>query len=308
MLPAGQHLKGYIRLTSSPHKPKTKKILNLEALTASLEYRWEDAIRLNDEVLDRFPRDAEALNRKGRAYMEMGQLAASREAYSESLKADPANMIARRNLQRLETIYKADGAGETAAPRKMGIPPGSVFVEEIGKTWIDDLTHPAENDVLAQVAPGDVLKLVVEGERVFVKTVGDVLLGQVDQSIGSRMAKLMGIGHEFEAYALGQSMNSLRFIIQETVRAEESAGTMTFPRQIPPHLELLKEREQLSLREEGDFNFGDEDDEDEDEEEDEDDESKTGDDAEDADEEEKVAEEEEADDFTKDPDEEEPAQ
>ena len=250
-------------MSNFQQKPKTKKVLNLEALTASLEYRWDDAIALNDEILERFPRDAEALNRKGRAYMEQGKLAASREAYSEALKADPANMIARRNLQRLETIYQADGADETAAPRNMGIPRGAVFVEEIGKTWIDDLTHPVDNGILAQVAPGDMLKLVVEGERVFVRTMKDVQLGQVDQSVGSRMAQLMAIGHEFEAYALGQSMNSLRFIIQETARAEESIGIMTFPRQIPPHLDLLREREQLSLREEGDFLFGDEEDEDE---------------------------------------------
>ena len=249
-------------MSNYQQKPKTKKVLNLEALTASLEYRWDDAIALNDEILERFPRDAEALNRKGRAYMEQGKLAASREAYSDALKADPANMIARRNLQRLETIYQADGADETAAPRNMGIPRGAVFVEEIGKTWIDDLTHPVDNGILAQVAPGDMLKLVVEGERVFVKTMNDVQLGQVDQSVGSRMAQLMAIGHEFEAYALGQSMNSLRFIIQETVRAEDSIGKMTFPRQIPPHLDLLREREQLSLREEGDFLFGEEDDED----------------------------------------------
>lgn len=250
-------------MSNFQQKPKTKKVLNLEALTASLEYRWDDAIALNDEILERFPRDAEALNRKGRAYMEQGKLAASREAYSEALKADPANMIARRNLQRLETIYQADGADETAAPRNMGIPRGAVFVEEIGKTWIDDLTHPVDNGILAQVAPGDMLKLVVEGERVFVRTMKDVQLGQVDQSVGSRMAQLMAIGHEFEAYALGQSMNSLRFIIQETARAEESIGIMTFPRQIPPHLDLLREREQLSLREEGDFLFGDEEDDDE---------------------------------------------
>ncbi len=262
--PRWRHMKGTSRLSNFQQKPKTKKVLNQEALTASLEYRWDDAIALNDEILERFPRDAEALNRKGRAYMEQGKLAASREAYSDALKADPANMIARRNLQRLETIYQADGADETAEPRNMGIPRGAVFVEEIGKTWIDDLTHPVENGILALVAPGDMLKLVVEGERVFVKTMKDVLLGQVDQSIGSRMAKLMGIGHEFEAYALGQSMNSLRFIIQETVRAEESAGTMTFPRQVPPHLDLLREREQLSLREEGDFLFGEEEDEEDD--------------------------------------------
>lgn len=254
-------------------KPKTKKQLNLAALEASLAHNWEEALTLNDEILERFPRDAEALNRKGRAYFEMGKLADARECYQESLKADPANMIARRNLQRLEILYKADGADETAEPRTMEIPRANAFILEIGKTWIDDLAHPAENDILAQVAPGDQLKLVVEGERVFVKTIGDVHLGQIDQTVGSRIAKLMERGHEFEIYGLGMSMNSLRFIVRETHRPEEAEGIMTFPRQEFIHQDLLREREQLSQREEGDFDFGEEDDEDEadDEDEDEDD-------------------------------------
>lgn len=256
-------------MTDSHQKPKTKKQLNQEALTASLEHRWDDAIAVNDEILGRFPRDAEALNRKGRAYMELGKLADARESYSDALKTDPANMIARRNLQRLETIYKADGSEETAPARSQKIPKANVFIEEIGKTWIDDLTHPVENDILAQVAPGDSLKLVVEGERVFVQTLEGVQLGQVDQTTGSRMARFMSIGHEFEVYALGQTMNSLRVIIRETVAAEESEGTMTFPRQDLMNQTLMREREQLSLRDESDFDFGDEDEEidDEDEEE-----------------------------------------
>lgn len=242
-------------------KPKTKKQLNQAALTASLEHRWDDVLTLNDEIIDRFPRDAEALNRKGRAYIELGKLADAREAYTEALKADPANMIARRNLQRLEIIYKADGADETAEPRSQEIPRANNFILEIGKTWIDDLTHPAESGVLAEVAPGDKLKLVVEGERVYVQTMSGVSLGQIDQSIGSRMAKLMELGHEFEAYGLGMSMASMRFIVRETNRPEESARIMTFPRQDFVHQDLLREREQLSLRDEEDFEFGEETDE-----------------------------------------------
>ena len=253
-------------LANLHQKPKTKKQLNQEALNASLEHRWDVAITLNDEILGRFPRDAEALNRKGRAYMELGRLADSRECYSDALKADPANMIARRNLQRLETIYQADGADETAPARTQQIPRASVFIEEIGKTWIDDLTHPAGNDVLAQIAPGDVLKLVVEGERIFVDTMEGVRVGQIDQSVGSRIARFMGIGHEFEVYALGQTMNSLRVIVRETAHVEESEGTMTFPRQDLMNQTLMREREQLSLRDESDFDFGEEEDEEDDDE------------------------------------------
>jgi hypothetical protein len=97
-------------------------------------------------------------------------------------------------------------------------------------------------------------------------------------------------------------MNSLRFIIQEIARAEESERIMTFPRQLPPHLDLLREREQLSLREEGDFDFGDDEEEDEDE-------LENGDDLEELDEEDADPVRDDADfltDTATDPDEEEP--
>ena len=81
---------------------RSKRQLVASAVAAAVEGRWSDALTANDSLLARFPNDAEALNRKGRALIELRQLNAARDAYSESLKSDPANMIARRNQQRLE--------------------------------------------------------------------------------------------------------------------------------------------------------------------------------------------------------------
>lgn len=235
----------------------TKKQLNQQALEASLESRWEDALKINDEILARFPREAEALNRKGRALIELRQLGAARDAYSEALKADPANMIARRNLQRLEMLYnRAAGQPEGQATAGTTIPRSTVFVEEIGKTWVDELANPAEAGQLAEVSPGDKLQLKVEGERLLVLSDDGLQLGEIEARVASRVIKLMGSGNEFEAYALGMSAQSLRIILRETFRHHDNEGVMTFPRQIRATQDLMREREQLSLREEGDFDFG----------------------------------------------------
>jgi hypothetical protein len=257
-------------LANSKQKPMTKKQLNQQALEASLESRWEDALRTNDQILERFPREAEALNRKGRALIELRQLGAARDAYSEALKADPANMIARRNLQRLETLHnRPAGQPEGHATAGSTIPRSTVFVEEIGKTWVDELANPAEPGQLAEVSPGDKLQLKVEGERLLVSSDDGVQLGEIDMRVASRVIKLMGSGNEFEAYALGMSAQSLRIILRETFRHQDNEGVMTFPRQIRATQDLMREREQLSLREEGDFDFGIEDEDVEDEAEDE---------------------------------------
>lgn len=244
-------------MANARQKPLTKKQLNQNALEASLESRWEDALEINDQILERFPRDADAYNRKGRALIELRQLSAARDAYSEALKADPANMIARRNLQRLEMLYnRPEGQPEGVATSDTTIPHSSVFVEEIGKTWVDELANPADLGQLAEVSPGDKLQLKVEGDSLVVLSDDGVRLGEIESRVGNRVMKLMESGNQFEAYALGVSAQSLRIILRETYRNPENGAVMTFPRQVRTTQDLMREREQLSLREEADFDFG----------------------------------------------------
>lgn len=254
-------------------KPLTKKQLIENALQASLESNWEEALRINDEMLERFPRDAEALNRKGRAFIELRRLAEARDAYSEALKADPANMIARRNLQRLEMLYqRQEGQPEGEVTAHTTIPRSLVFIEEIGKTRVDELANPAPSGQLAEVSPGDQLQLKADGDHLYVLSDDGVQLGEIEMGIASRVIRMMAAGNEFEVYALGMSAQSLRVILRESFRHPDNAGVMTFPRQVRATQDLMREREQLSLREEADFDFGDDteddvvDDEDEEEE------------------------------------------
>jgi tetratricopeptide (TPR) repeat protein len=250
-------------LANQSQKPKTKRQLNQEALQASLESRWEDALRINDEFLERFPRSADALNRKGRAYIELRRLNDARDAYTEALKADPANMIARRNLQRLETLYnRADSSQAIDGPSNAIIPRANVFIEETGKTWLDELANAADAGQLAEVSPGDRLELRFADDKVTVVSKDGVRLGEIEPTIGTRMARLASGGHEFEAYALGTTSQSLRVIIREIARPEGSEDILTFPRQDFASQDLMREREQLFMREEGDFDFGDEDEDD----------------------------------------------
>lgn len=255
-----KELKGLIIMARTQNKPGTKRQLEADAQTAALESRWDDALVLNDKIIERFPRDANARNRKGRALIELRQLTAARDAYSESLKADPANMIARRNLQRLEMLYnRPDGLPDGQAIASTVIPRPNVFIEEIGKTWVDELANPAELGQLAEISPGERLKLEVVNSRINVLSDEDVALGEVDSRIAQRIAELMKSGNRYEVYALGVSSQSLRVIIREVYK-DPSVGTrISFPRQNRATQELMRERELLFQREEGDFVFSDDD-------------------------------------------------
>jgi len=44
-----------------------------EAITLALQGQWKEAIAINLTLIEKFPSDVEALNRLGRAYMELGE-------------------------------------------------------------------------------------------------------------------------------------------------------------------------------------------------------------------------------------------
>ncbi len=246
--------------TKSKEK-STKRQLVADAQRAAAEGRWEESLTINDRIIERFPRESEALNRKGRALIELRQLGAARDAYAEALKADPANMIARRNLQRLEMLYnRADGTLEGANTSPAILPKANTFIEEIGKTWVDELANPADLSHLAEVSPGEQLQLSVEDGKVFLVSDDGLRLGEVGAPIGQRVADLIEGGNRYEAYALGISSQSLRVIIREISKDPAQATKLSFPEQVRKTQELMRERELLFQREEGDFLFGDDED------------------------------------------------
>ncbi len=249
-------------MVARKNQANSKRQLIADAVAAAVDGQWEQALAANDALLARFPHDAEALNRKGRALIELRQLNAARDAYTESLKSDPANMIARRNLQRLEKLYnRPEGSLEGTKPTEAVLPRQNIFIEETGKTWVDELVNPAEETRLYEVSPGEQLVIVVEDDKVFVDTALGIRLGEVGAPIGQRIANLIAGGNRYEVYALGISGQSLRVIIREMHQDPSQLTLISFPEQVRKTQELMRERELLFQREEGDFIFGEDDDE-----------------------------------------------
>src|SRR5947207_191285 len=158
----------------------TRRQLGEEARRAAFEGDWEDAIALNRQIIERFEKDADAYNRLGRAQLSLGHLDEAKDAYSKALRADPANLIARRNLQRLEILRGSTGRPPVEVSRPGSMPRISVFLEEVGKTWVDELVNPGELQVLADISSGEQLVLSVEGDRLVVHRASGERVGEVE--------------------------------------------------------------------------------------------------------------------------------
>jgi len=75
-----------------------------KAIALAMENHWEAAVAANKHILSVAPDDVGALNRLGRASMEMGQYEDARDAYARTLVLSPSNTIAHKNLARVEAL------------------------------------------------------------------------------------------------------------------------------------------------------------------------------------------------------------
>ncbi|MEA2586650.1 MAG: hypothetical protein QOF33_4735 [Thermomicrobiales bacterium] len=244
-----------MQTTVTDTRPQTRRQLVEQARRAALDGKWETAIQLNQEIIERSPRDADAYNRLGRALLEYRRVGAAHEAYSNALKIDPANMIARRNLQRLELVRHRRGTEDTPQeqPRDTVIPRTTVFIEEVGKTWVDELVNPAPMEELADIYSGEQLQLVVEDGRLLVVRSNGQRVGEVEAKTAERLIDQMNGGNRYEVFALGLSVASLRVILREVFRDQAQGRRISFPRQISATRAYLRERDLLRQRDESDF-------------------------------------------------------
>ena len=59
-----------------------------QAVSLALRGRWDEAVCVNDRILSLFPDDADAYNRLGKAYTELGRYADAHAAYGHTLRID----------------------------------------------------------------------------------------------------------------------------------------------------------------------------------------------------------------------------
>ena len=95
-------------------RSKAKRELAEMARNLALEGRWKEAVEANLTLLEKAPRDVDAYNRLGKAYYELGRYRSAYDAYQSAFEIDPANIISRRNIERLELLRDVEEEDEDA--------------------------------------------------------------------------------------------------------------------------------------------------------------------------------------------------
>ena len=203
---------------------KPRSLYVEEAIQAALESRWQDAVAINRALIDRHGGDDETYNRIGKALTELGEHQPALDAYSQSLQLNPLNVIAQKNVRKLQLLLDSRA--------KLGGAKGAIdvdlFAEEPGKSALTVL-NPPRSGVVAVVAPGDVVELHLQDGGLQAQTTPGVVLGDVDSKIARRLVPLIGSGNRYTAVVARVEESQIEIIIREALQSTENARKSSFP-------------------------------------------------------------------------------
>ena len=217
-------------------KNRIKRQKSEQAIRLAKEGRWDEAVQVNQDLLGIFPDDAEALNRLGKALMELKRYTEATTSYERAVKNDPSNMIAQKNLQRLRQLVtaaptiSAQPTSSTPPPTRPRVAP-SLFIEETGKTGVTNLANLADSVILARLTGGDpvYLEADIPNQVLRVKNEEGQILGQIEPRLGLRLLRFIGAGNRYIAAVQAVGEKILRIVIQETYQHPSQRGKMSFP-------------------------------------------------------------------------------
>ena len=206
-------------------KARLRRKASQEAISLAMQSRWQEAVTVNQSILELFPTDIDACNRLGRAFMELGEFAKAKEAYSRGLELDPDNAIAQKNLQRLSLL--STSKVKVKEERREVSP--DLFIGEMGKAGVVNLQNLAPGEVLASMAAGNQVYLKVRGQQLIVENEEGEYLGLVEPPHGFRLARLIEGGNKYTAAIVNINNSTARVIIREVFQHPSQIGRPSFP-------------------------------------------------------------------------------
>ncbi|NCS97766.1 MAG: hypothetical protein GW762_04220 [Candidatus Pacebacteria bacterium] len=195
----------------------TQAALRLKAIKNAKEGLWETAIETNLSLITIDPKDTNAYNRLGVAYLQLGKTRLATKQFKQSLDLDRNNKIAKKQLERIKN--------------KQTISPAFVsqhFIEEPGKTKTVELTRLAGKETLDNLSVGKSCKLVIKNRYISIM-VDNAYIGALPEDLSFRLTKLINTGNIYSCAVRSACRKACEVYIREEERSKQNALTHSFP-------------------------------------------------------------------------------
>jgi hypothetical protein len=194
-----------------------------QAIQLAIESKWEEAAALNRTIIATHAQDVDAWNRLGKSLLELGRYREARDAYAQSVSLDPVNTIARKNLDRLQTLADSE---EPRRPDLVAKASQDLFIEEIGKTGVTVLQNSTTSS--QTLTAGDEVYLKPGDELINVEDLQGQVLGSLEPKLALRLLRMIDGGNRYAAAVKSINEGDVELIIKEIYR-DPSQTRLSFP-------------------------------------------------------------------------------
>lgn len=182
-----------------------------EAINSATNCNWNEAIKINLEILESDNEDIDALNRLSRAYFETGKITKAKETSQKVLKISPDNNIAKNSIERY-LRGKKDSKNQNESNN------ASVdFIEEPGKTKITTLINLGSEKVYTSLDAGDEVLFVPHSHKVSVNTLDGKYIGKLTDDLSARVRQTIKSGYKYTIYIKSVKIKCIKIFIKGNV-------------------------------------------------------------------------------------------
>lgn len=206
---------------------QNQMLLKQEAINAAKNSDWTKAISVNQEILQNYGNDLEAMNRLGLALLKNNQEKEAKKIFQQVVSMDGSNIIANKHLDKIKRK-------ETSVD--IVFDQNNDFIEEPGKSKIVTLHRLASKDQLKKLKVGQICLLQLKNRYISVTDENSKHIGALPEDISFRLSKLISNGNEYRCVIYKINDKQCLIQIKETLCSKKNEQIVSFPSKMQSNL------------------------------------------------------------------------
>ena len=194
--------------------------LRANAIQAVKDSDWNTAVLINQEILQQDPKNLEAMNRLGLAYLKLKQEKEATKVFKNVLKIDRSNIIANKHLKKLKNNEKTNDIIFNHQ---------ADFIEEPGKSKIISLHRLTCRRQLCDLKVGQECFLQIKNRYISIIDDKKKHVGALPEDISFRLSRLINDGNEYSCVVYRVDDKQCCIQLKETFRSKKNKQLQSFP-------------------------------------------------------------------------------
>ncbi len=208
--------------------------LERQAIEAAISSDWANAIKFNEQILKTDKKNPDTYLRLAFAYLQDGKINDARKYYKKALVILPGNRTALDNLEKIKILESK----KIHRANDVNLNP-YLFLDIPGKTKTVTLVNCGQKSILARLAIGQKLSIIVKKRRIEVRTIEQEYIGCLPDDISKRLTIFIKAGSQFDTYVKETSLKHAMIFLKEVKKGKRVAKYISFPVNIQSNLQSM---------------------------------------------------------------------